>query len=76
MEGIDQPGGGGPRATLTQAERAVFTKRRKEAYEALHPGTVHGAAGNGREKRRQLGDSSSAARFTADTARRTGSLRA
>lgn len=28
---------------LTPSERAMFTKRRKEAYEALHPETRHGA---------------------------------
>jgi len=45
--------------------------RRKEAYEALHPETAHGAIGNGREKSRQVGDSTSD-RFTADTATKTG----
>jgi hypothetical protein len=49
----------------------MFTARRKEAYEALHPETKHGAVGNGREKGRQLGDSTSD-RFTADTAAKTG----
>ena len=43
----------------------------KKAYEALHPETVHGAAGNGGEKGRQLGDSTPD-RFTTDTAARTG----
>jgi ParB family transcriptional regulator, chromosome partitioning protein len=28
---------------LTPAERAIFTQRRKDAYEALHPETRHGA---------------------------------
>ena len=31
--------------TLTPSERATFTRRRKEAYEALHPETRHGVAG-------------------------------
>jgi hypothetical protein len=35
--------------------------------EALHPETRNGAVGNGREKSRQVGDSTSD-RFTADTA--------
>lgn len=56
---------------LTPSEKALFTARRKEAYEALHPETAHGAIGNGRGKSRQLGDSTSD-RFTADTATKTG----
>lgn len=51
------------------------TKRRKQAYEALHPETRHGAIGNGRESRK-LCDSTPATgiarRFTADTAANTG----
>lgn len=58
-------------ATLSKSERALFTKRRKDAYEALHPETKHGVIGNGREKSRQLGDSTDD-RFTADTAAKTG----
>jgi ParB family transcriptional regulator, chromosome partitioning protein len=54
---------------LTPAERALFTKRRKEAYEALHPETRHGQ--NQHTRSRQIGDSTSD-RFTADTAARTG----
>jgi ParB family chromosome partitioning protein len=54
---------------LTPAERAVFTTRRKQAYEALHPKTRAGMAGNGRKKLRQLGE---ATRFTADTAEKSG----
>jgi len=54
------------------SERALFTQRRKEAYEALHPETKHGAIGRGHEQSRQLGDSEKADRFTADTAARTG----
>ena len=41
--------------------------RRKEIYEELHPETVHGAVGNGREKSRQIGDSTSTDRFTKAT---------
>lgn len=59
------------RAELDPAMRAKFTARRKELYEYLHPETRHGAIGNGREKSRQLGESTSG-RFTADTAARTG----
>ena len=43
-----------------------------KAYEALHPETKNGAIGNGREKVRQLGEATSADRFTADTAAKTG----
>ncbi|WP_420478254.1 ParB N-terminal domain-containing protein [Brevundimonas sp. FT23028] len=56
--------------SLTAAERAEFTRRRKEAYEALHPETVHGS--NQHTSSRQVGDSSEAPRFTADTASKTG----
>jgi hypothetical protein len=54
---------------LSAAERAKLTAQRKEAYEALHPETRNGAAGNGRKKLRQIGE---ATRFTSDTAARTG----
>lgn len=57
---------------LSPAERALFTERRKEAYEALHPETMHGATGKGRAKSHQVEDSNPAPRFTADTATRTG----
>jgi ParB-like chromosome segregation protein Spo0J len=53
---------------LTPAERALFTRRRKEIYEALHPETKHG----GDRASRQLGDLKEADRFTADTAKATG----
>lgn len=56
--------------TLTASERAEFTRRRKEAYEAIHPETVHGE--NQHTRSRQVGDSSEAPRFTADTAAATG----
>lgn len=58
----------GPR--LGKVDRMRFIERRKEIYEALHPETRHGAIGNGREKSRQVGDSTSD-RFTADTAAKT-----
>jgi hypothetical protein len=59
-----------PRGTnLTAAERALFTRRRKEAYEALHPETR--AGGDRRSSDCQLGDLKSE-RFTADTAIKTG----
>ena len=56
---------------LTPSERALFTRRRKEIYETLHPETRHGTPGVSR----QVGDTRervSADRFTADTATRTG----
>jgi len=56
-------------ATLAKAERAIFTKRRKEAYEALHPETRQGGDRRS-EASRQVGDLVD--RFTADTATRTG----
>jgi uncharacterized ParB-like nuclease family protein len=56
--------------TLTKAERALFTKRRKEIYVALHPETRHGAIGGGHDQSRKLCDSAKADRFTADTAAR------
>lgn len=55
---------------LTPAERALFTSRRKQAYEALHPETRNGETGSGRSKVRQVGEP--AKRFTVDTAARTG----
>lgn len=55
-------------ASLTPSEKAMFTRRRKEAYEALHPETKHG----GDRASRQLGDLKETDRFTADTAVRTG----
>ena len=50
---------------LSKAERALFMKHRKVAYEALHPEAKHGG------DRRQFGDLK-ADRFTADTAAKTG----
>jgi hypothetical protein len=57
---------------LSAVERALFTARRKEAYEALHPETKRGGNQGDDGKftpSRQVGDT---ARFTADTARKTG----
>lgn len=53
---------------LTPSEKAIFTKRRKQAYEALHPETRHGV--NQHSSTRKVCDSSE--RFTADTAEKTG----
>src|SRR4051794_7450291 len=55
-------------ATLSKAERPLFTQRRKEIYEALHPETRHGE--NQHTRSRQLGDSTPD-RFTSDTATKT-----
>jgi hypothetical protein len=59
------------RRTLSDAERASMIARRKELYEIQHPETKKGAIGNGREKVRQIGDSTSA-RFTKEVAKATG----
>lgn len=58
---------------LSTAERAMFTRRRKEAYEALHPETKQEAfKGNQHTSgSRQLGDKQPD-RFTKDTAKSTG----
>lgn len=50
---------------LTPSDRARFTKRRKEAYEALHPETKNGANQHTRTE-------SDVERFTANTAAATG----
>lgn len=62
------------RAELTPADRALCVFRRKEIYLMKHPETAHGAVGNGREKSRQLGDSTGeeTKRFTTATAEATG----
>jgi hypothetical protein len=54
----------------TCASLALFTRRRKDAYEALHPEPKNGATGGGHNQLRQLGEA--ADRFTADTAVKTG----
>ncbi|MDP2619522.1 MAG: ParB/RepB/Spo0J family partition protein [Hyphomicrobiales bacterium] len=59
---------------LTPSERAFFTLRRKDAYEALHPETRAGkaqAAGMNRAKGANVSDKL-APTFTADTAKKTG----
>jgi len=56
---------------LSPSDRARFTKRRKEAYEALHPETKHGDAARF-SKSQSLRDGKNAERFTADTAKATG----
>jgi hypothetical protein len=58
-------------STLTKAERALFTKRRKKIYVALHPETRHGAIGGGHDQSRKLCDSAKADRFTGDMAAHT-----
>jgi MT-A70 len=63
------------RHDLSPAERAIAVRRRKAVYLQLHPDTAHGAIGNGRDKSRQLGDSTSdneINRFTRATAEATG----
>lgn len=61
------------REDLTPAQRSIAMARRKVLYETLHPETVHGAAGRGRNKSRQIGDSiEPAVRFTRATAEATG----
>jgi hypothetical protein len=58
-------------SSLSPAERANFTRHRKEAYEALHPETAHGSPGVSR----QVGDTGrrvDTPTFAKDTAARTG----
>lgn len=57
--------------SLTAAERAEFTRRRKAAYEALHPETMHGGDRKS-DQVAKLATRSEAPRFTADTAAATG----
>jgi hypothetical protein len=61
------------RAELSPADCAQQRVRRKAIDEELHPEMRHGVIGNGREKSRQVGDSSkNVVRFIADTAARVG----
>lgn len=60
--------------SLTTAERALFTRRRKEAYEALHPETKAGQA-QAVGMNAAVGNNvaaKSAATFTADASKKTG----
>jgi ParB family transcriptional regulator, chromosome partitioning protein len=62
-------------SSLTKSERALFTRRRKEAYEALHPETKQGATGGtnaGKARSEVANFATSVPRFTADTAAKTG----
>jgi ParB family chromosome partitioning protein len=54
---------------LSPAERAKFTSRRKDVYEALHPETRNG---QNQHTRVPQNDEPSCGRFTADTAAKTG----
>ncbi|MBJ2153990.1 ParB N-terminal domain-containing protein [Paracoccus sp. IB05] len=56
---------------LSASERAMFTRRRKEAYEALHPETKHGGDRKS-DQVANLATRSDKDRFTADTAAKTG----
>jgi uncharacterized ParB-like nuclease family protein len=55
--------------TLTKAERVLFTKRRKELYEQLHPETRPGGDRRSASSRKLC---DKVERFTADTAAQTG----
>jgi len=59
---------------LTRAERAIFTKRRKEIYEQIHPETrsVNERGGPGRGKTTDNLSAVLTPAFTAETADRTG----
>jgi hypothetical protein len=50
--------------------------RRKDAYEALHPETKYESFKGNQHASRQVGDNQIADRVTADTAAKTGSVRA
>jgi len=58
-------------SVLTATERAMFSARRKEAYEALHPETRHGVAG-ALAKHGDAVANSATASFADDQASRTG----
>lgn len=59
------------RAELSPADRARFVKRRKDAYEALYPQTRHGGDRKS-DQVANLATRSETARFTSDTAAKTG----
>lgn len=59
------------RNELTAAERAIHITERKRLYEALHPETRNGANQHTRQSLRKVCEPSTD-RFTADTARKTG----
>jgi ParB family chromosome partitioning protein len=58
-------------AKLTKAERAMFTARRKEAYELLHPETVAGVAGANAKHNSAVAKLATAS-FADDQAAKTG----
>jgi ParB family chromosome partitioning protein len=61
-------------SNLSAAERALFTRRRKDAYEALHPETKAGQA-QAVGMNAAVGNNvaaKSAATFTADASKKTG----
>lgn len=58
-------------SSLTATERAEFTRRRKAAYEALHPETRHGGD-RSQDQVANLATCHPPERFTADTAAKTG----
>jgi ParB-like nuclease domain len=60
------------RAELSPSERASCTARRKEIYEALHPEAKHGGDRKSGGSSRKVCDMKKPARFTADTAAKTG----
>jgi ParB-like nuclease domain len=60
------------RAELSPSERASCTARRKEIYEALHPEAKHGGDRKSGGSSRKVCDMKKPARFTADTAVKTG----
>jgi ParB family chromosome partitioning protein len=60
------------RAELPQALYGIQLARRKEIYEALHPGAKRGAAGNAAQGKNDLTARTAVRSFVADTAEKTG----